>query len=67
MKVSIELDNEALSNLVYKELAETRLMFLEDMESDNPCVFSCNEVSDKIMIQKHIDALDVILEWYKAP
>jgi hypothetical protein len=26
-----------------------------------------NEVYDKMQIQKHIDAIDVILEWYRDP
>lgn len=67
MNVSIQLDCEQVSRMVFNDLLKTRGMFLEDMESDNPCVFSCNEVYDKILIQKHIDALDIILEWYRDP
>lgn len=67
MNVSIQLDCEQVSRMVFNDLLKTRGMFLEDMESDNPCVFSCNEVYDKMLIQKHIDALDIILEWYRDP
>lgn len=67
MNVSIQLDCEQVSNMVYKDLLETRAMFVDDMESDNPCIFSMNEVYDKMLIQKHIDALDVIIEWYRGP
>lgn len=67
MNVAIQLDCEQISRLVYADLLETRNQFLEDMELDNPAIFSCNEVYDKMLIQKHIDALDVILEWYRDP
>lgn len=67
MHVVIQLDCEQLSRIVFKELQETRNAFLEDMDVDSPCVFSRNEVQDKMQIQKHIDALDVILEWYREP
>jgi hypothetical protein len=67
MQVAIEFGLEQVSRMVYTELLETRNMFLEDMESNGPAVFSCNEVYDKMQIQKHIDALDVILEWYREP
>lgn len=67
MQVSIDLDLDQISRLVYNELLETRDCFLQDMEADGPAVFSMNEVYDKMQIQKHIDALDVILEWYRDP
>lgn len=67
MNVSIQLDGEQISRMVYAELVETRAAFIEDMESERPAIFSFNEVYDKILIQKHIDALDVIIEWYKHP
>lgn len=67
MNVAIQLDCEQISRLVYADLLETRDQFLEDMESERPAIFSCNEVYDKMLIQKHIDALDVILEWYRDP
>ena len=67
MQVAIQLDCEQISRLVYQDLLETRDQFLEDMECDCPAIFSRNEVTDKIIIQKHIDALDVILEWYRDP
>jgi hypothetical protein len=67
MQVAIQLDCEQISRLVYQDLLETRDQFIEDMECDGPAIFSRNEVTDKIIIQKHIDALDVILEWYRDP
>ena len=67
MQVSIQLDCEQLSNMVFAELKQTRDQFLEDMEGDRPAVFSMNEIYDKMLIQKHIDAIDLLLEWYRVP
>lgn len=67
MRVSIDLDCEAVSRLVYNELVEAREAFLENMEEDRPSIFSMNELYDKMIIQKHIDALELIIEWYRDP
>jgi hypothetical protein len=67
MQVSIQLDHEQISALVYQDLCDAREQFIEDMECDSPNIFSANEIYDKILIQKHIEALDLILEWYRDP
>jgi len=67
MQVVIELDCEQISNMVFADLKQTRDQFLEDMESDRPAIFSMNEIYDKMVIQKHIDAIDLLLEWYRDP
>ena len=67
MKVAVELDGDQIAKLVYDDLLFTRQCFIDDMETDGSAVFSMNEVYDKMLIQKHIDALDVILEWYRNP
>jgi hypothetical protein len=67
MQISLQLDATQISNLVYAELIETRDQFLEDMECERPGIFSMNEVYDKMQIQKHIDAIDTLLEWYRDP
>ena len=67
MQVSIEIDCEQISDLVFNELQDTLSYFEEDMEKDNPAVFSNNEIYDKILIQNHIDAIKLLLEWYRVP
>jgi len=67
MKLSVELNMEEVSRLVFSELRDTRQCFLDDLESDNPSVFSTNPTYDKILIMKHIEALDLLLEWYHDP
>lgn len=67
MNISIELDGEQISNIVFADLQETREQFLEDLEGGHIGIFSCNEAYDKALIIKHIEALDLILEWYRDP
>jgi len=67
MKLSVELNMEEVSRLVFSELLDTRQCFLDDLESNNPSVFSTTPAYDKILIMKHIEALDLLLEWYHDP
>jgi hypothetical protein len=67
MQVMIEMDCEQISDLVFNELQDTLSCFEEDMEKDNPAVFSNNEIYDKMQIQNHIDAIKLLLEWYRVP
>jgi hypothetical protein len=63
----IEINHDQISSMVFHELQMTLDQFREDMEIDNPQVFSLNEVADKLQIQKHIEALELILDWYREP
>ena len=67
MTVSIQLDCEQVSRLVYNDLLQCRDQFLEDLRMDCPAIFSRNSEHDKILITKHIEALDLLLEWYRDP
>jgi hypothetical protein len=67
MNVAIQLDCEQVSRLIYDDLLQTREQFLEDLEKACPSVFSMNDVYDKALIVKHIEALDLLLEWYRDP
>lgn len=67
MNVSIQLDCEQISRLVFADLEQTRDCFMQDLESDCACVFDMNEAYDKAQIIKHIEALDLILDWYREP
>lgn len=67
MRISIDLDIAQISRLVYQDLLETRDQFVEDLESEAVGVFSCTDLYDRILIEKHIEALDLILEWYRDP
>lgn len=63
----VNIDGDELSRIVYNDLLLTRECFLEDMDREDSRVFSLNSMYDKILIQKHIDALDLIIEYYLPP
>jgi len=69
---SIDLDYEMVDKIVFKQLQESRDVFAEDLASINSGV-SRNifvwgkDEEDAAEIQKHIDALDVVLEWFRIP
>lgn len=67
MIIGLELNPAQICRIVYADLVDTRDAFLDDMESDEPAVFSHNEIYDKMQIQKHIDAIELLLEWYREP
>lgn len=65
MNVNIKLDDDQLVALVKHDLEQSLGCFLDAMEQSHPNIFSTNEVADKIMIMKHIEALQTVLDWYK--
>jgi hypothetical protein len=67
MQVMINLDDEQFFNAIYSELEDTRDYFVEQLEVDNPAIFSMNEAYDKIVIAKHVEAFDLVMSWYKNP
>ncbi len=72
MNFTIKLDYEMVDKIVLKELQDTRGCFLEDLDSikngnsRNIFVFG-DDAADVIEIQKHIDALDILIEHYWIP
>lgn len=60
----IKLDGDTVSRIVLQELLDTRDHFQESLAEENPNIFSLEEVYDKILIQKHIEALNLLIEWY---
>ena len=67
MTVLIQLEHEQIDHLVFSDLQDTRDCFMRDLENDCPSVFDMNPVYDKSIILKHIEALDLILDWYRQP
>ena len=67
MTVLIQLEHEQIDHLVFSDLQDTRDCFMCDLENDCPSVFDMNPVYDKSIILKHIEALDLILDWYRQP
>lgn len=72
MKFTIDLDYEMVDKIIFQQLQDTRNCFTEDLEKikngDSVHVFHWGDLeADAAEIQKHIDALDVLLEWYRIP
>jgi hypothetical protein len=67
MSFTIDIDYEMADKIVYKSLKDSRDAFLKDLgSSSNVFVYGDPEADDAV-IQKHIDALNLLLEWYRIP
>jgi hypothetical protein len=72
MKFSIDLDYDQVGWIIWNQLVYTRDMFQKDLEEINSGVsrnifcFGDNK-KDLAEIKKHIDALDILIEWYRIP
>lgn len=69
---TIDLNYELVDKIIFKQLQESRNSFAEDLASIKNNIprnifFWNNDDADVAEIQKHIDALDVLLEWYRIP
>ena len=72
MKFTIDLDYEMVDKIIFQSLMDTREAFANDLESikngKSVNVFHWgDDEADAAEIQKHIDALNVLIEWYRIP
>jgi len=66
--VFVKLTYEQTDKIAYDSLKETRDRFLIDLGSDTSNVFVWGDPEeDKKEIQKYVDALNIILDWYRVP
>ena len=66
-KFTIEIDHEMADKLVVEELAYTRDALKNDLGAGT-WVFAWNDQEqDDAEIQKHIDAIELLLKWYATP
>lgn len=66
-KFTIELDYEIVDDIVYNALKETRDVLAADLGAHNNVFVWGDPKADDVEIQKHIDALDLLLDWYLVP
>lgn len=67
MGLMVELDYEAVDNIIQAQLRQTWENFKNDLgKSRNIFVWGDPEADDA-EIQRHIDALEVALKWYSTP
>ena len=64
MSYKIEISEDMIDTIVVEQLAATRQQFLNDLGANsNVFVWNDPEEDDK-EIQKHIDAIDMVINWY---
>jgi hypothetical protein len=66
-KISVELDVDQFDKLVVEELIKTRKAFLNDLGANNHVFVYGDQEADDIEIQKHIDSLDTLIDWFATP
>ena len=64
---NIELSYEQTDMIVWKTLEETRDSFARDLGAHNHVFVYGDPVADDAEIQKYIDALDLLIDWYRTP
>ena len=66
-KVTVELDWETVDNVVVGQLRSTRESLKNDQGNKAWVFVWGDQEADDAEIQKHIDALELILKWYSTP
>ena len=66
-KVTVELDWETVDNVVVGQLRDTRERLKADLGAGSWVFVWGDQEADDAEIQKHIDALELILKWYSTP
>ncbi len=66
-KISVELDSEAVDNIVASQLRDTWERLKLDIGANNHVFVWDDQEADDAEIQKYIDALELVLKWYSTP
>lgn len=66
-KISVELDWETIDNIVVGQLRDTWQTLKKDLGSGTWVFVWGDQEADDAEIQKHIDALELLLKWYATP
>ena len=63
----IELNSDMVDGIVVSQLRDTWNSFKKDLGAGNHVFVWGDQEADDAEIQKHIDALELILKWYATP
>jgi hypothetical protein len=66
-KFTIEIDYDMTDKITFDNLKDCRQRFLDDLGQNNSVFVWDDPEEDDAEIQRHIDALDVVLKWYGTP
>jgi hypothetical protein len=67
MKVEININADKIGEIVARELIQHRMYLRSSFEQDRPMMFHANPEEDKIEIQKHIEAMTLLLGYFATP
>lgn len=66
-KVTIELVDEQIDNIVVSQLRDTWEQFKLDIGANNHVFVYGDQEADDALLQKRIDAVELVLGWYSTP
>ena len=66
-KFTVELDLEAIDNIVVEQLRNTWESLKNDLGAGSGVFVWGDQEADDVEIQKHIDAVEIVLKWYSTP
>jgi hypothetical protein len=66
-KYTVELDWETVDNIVVGQLRDTRESLKNDLGAGARVFVWGDQEADDAEIQKHIDAVELLLKWYSTP
>lgn len=66
-KFSVDLDWETVDNIVVSQLRDTRESLKADLGRGTWVFAWGDQEQDDAEIQKHIDAIELLLKWYSTP
>jgi hypothetical protein len=66
-KITVELDWETVDSVVVGQLFDTWESLKKDLGAGSNVFVWGDQEADDAAIQKHIDALELILKWYSTP
>jgi hypothetical protein len=66
-KISVELEWETVDHIVVSQLRDTWERLKLDIGANNHVFVWGDQEADDAEIQKHIDALELVLKWYSTP
>lgn len=67
MSITVKLDYETIDSIVQGQLKETWESLKRDLGSNGNIFVWGDPEADDAEIQKHIDALELLLKWYSTP
>ena len=66
-KISVDLDWETVDHIIFGQLRDTWQNLKKDLGAGTWVFVWGDQEADDAEIQKHLDALELLLKWYATP